>query len=135
MRNLILLVLLTFPLFLTAQTKRPSYCDGPPPTSYAKGGDWGKGQKVVKRPSLPKFETEPVKQYKVQVAILRETSPEGYPFHESLIARHRPCEDVWVIESKDSFSTRAEAVAYQQKIEKLGYKGAYIIEMVGWDKK
>ncbi len=132
MRNLILIVLLTFPLLLSAQT-RPSYCDGPPPTSYAKGGDWGRGKKPVKRPSLPKFATQPVKQYKVQVAILRETSPEEYPFHESLIARHRPCEEVWVIESKDSFDTRAEAVAYQKKIEKLGYKGAYIIEMVGWE--
>lgn len=131
MRNLILFVLFSFPLLLTAQTK-PSYCDGPPPTSYAKGGDWGRGV-APKRAKLPKFNTQPVKRYKIQVAILRSTSPEDYPFHKSLIARHRPCEEVWVIESKDSFSTRKEAEEYQQKLEKLGYKGAYIVEMVGWE--
>ncbi len=133
MRNLILLLLLTFPLILTAQSQRPSYCDGPPPTSYAKGGDWGRGKATKKRGHLPKFDTKPVKRYKLQVAILRETSPADYPFHESLIARHRPCEDIWVIESRDSFATRKEAEKYQKNLEKLGYKGTYIVEMIGWE--
>lgn len=108
-----------------AQEDRPSYCDALPNT-YDKGGSRSS------RPSLPKFGTAPTLEYKVQVAILRSTDPREYPFHESLIARYRPCEQVWVIESRESFADKSKAVQLQNQLIKMGYRGAYLVEMVGY---
>lgn len=110
---------------LSAQNEKPAYCDELPVT-YSKGGA------TKSRPSLPKFSTTPTLEYKVQVAILRNTDPREYPFHEDLIARYRPCEEVWVIESRQSFANRSEAIQLQNKLRNLGYNGAYLVEMVGY---
>lgn len=118
------LIVLLFPLLSFAQNK-PAYCDELPST-YEKGA-------TASRPSLPKFSTTPVTEYKVQVAILKFTNPKDYPFHESLIARYRPCEEVWVVESKQSFKNKSEALQLRDKLKKLGYDGAYLIEMVAWE--
>lgn len=112
-------------LLLTAATwaqDRPTYCDDLP-TSYEKG---------YKSPSLPKFNTTAVKEYKVQVAILKETHPADFPFHPSLIARYRPCEEVWVVESRESFSRRIDAETLKKELVGLGYRGAYITELVAF---
>lgn len=108
---------------LAAQNDKPSYCDELPLT-YSKGAS--------SRPSLPKFSTTPTLEYKVQVAILRNTDPSEYPFHEDLIARYRPCEEVWVIESRESYVSRSEALQLQNKLRQLGYRGAYLVEMMGY---
>jgi len=110
---------------LSAQTpaKKPAYCDELP-TDYNKT--------PPARQPLPKFNTTPTPEYKVQVAILRNTHPGDHPFHSKLIARYRPCEEVWVIESRESFTSRAEAVRLQQELIGLGYNGAYLIEMLGY---
>lgn len=108
---------------LAAQDDKPTYCDELP-LAYNKGAST--------RPSLPKFSTTPTVEYKVQVAILRNTDPSEYPFHEDLIARYRPCEEVWVIESRESYVSRSEALQLQNKLRKLGYRGAYLVEMVGY---
>jgi hypothetical protein len=110
---------------LSAQNEKPSYCDELPVT-------YSKGASRNSRPSLPKFSTTPTIEYKVQVAILRNTDPREYPFHEDLVARHRPCEEVWVIESRESFTSRSDALKLQNKLRNLGYNGAYLIEMVGY---
>lgn len=117
-------LLLGSSLSLTAQEK-PSYCDRLP-VSYEKGAT------VSSRPSLPKFGTTPIKEYKIQVAILRQTSPEDYPFHEKLIARYRPCEQVWVIESREIFKDRRAADRLKEELVDLGYRGAYLVELIGY---
>ena len=66
------------------------------------------------------------------MAILRYTDPVEYPFHPELIARYRPCEQLWVVESRKSFSDRADAVALQAKLKGLGYGGAYITDLIGY---
>lgn len=125
------LYLMTFVFFLLtgtaslfSQEQRPAYCDDLP-VSYEKGAS-------RQRPSLPKFSTVPVPEYKVQVAILRFTDPAEYPFHPSLIARYRPCEEVWVIESRESFTSKSQALQLRDELRKMGYNGAYLIEMVGY---
>ena len=109
---------------LLGQEPRPSYCDNLP-VSYEKGAG-------PSRPSLPKFNTVPVPEYKVQVAVLRFTDPSEYPFHPSLIARYRPCEEVWVVESKESFSKKADATALKNELRSMGYGGCYVVEMVAY---
>ena len=129
------LPLFLFPLLLNGQS-RPSYCDGVPMT-YEKGGlrkgvnstGDGGGSSPVK---LPKFDTDATTEYKVQVAILRYSSPTDHPFHNSLVARYRPCESVWVVESRKSYTTRAEADKLKRNLIQLGYKGAYITKLVGY---
>lgn len=132
MKNLLVLLCCVLPMIAFSQEQKPAYCNELP-VSYEKGAWTGKGIKPVKKPSLPKFKTTPVKEYKVQVAILKFTSPENYPFHEDLIARHRPCEEVWVVESKKSFKNKADAEKLKAKLKKLGYSGAYIVDLVGWE--
>ncbi len=107
-----------------AAQDRPSYCDDIP-VMY---------DKTVAPPSdaLPRFNTASVTEYKVQVAILKFTHPKDYPFHKSLVARYRPCEQVWVVESRESFASRAEAEKLQAELKRLGYKGAYLIELLGF---
>lgn len=108
---------------LAAQEDRPSYCDALPNT-YSKGAS--------RRPSLPKFGTTPISEYKVQVAILSNTDPRDYPFHETLVARYRPCEEVWVIESRESFASRNEALRLRNQLREMGYRGAYLVELIGY---
>lgn len=105
---------------------RPTYCDELP-TSYEKGAT-----RASSRPSLPKFDTKPVSLYKVQVAILRNTDPSNYPFHSKLVARFRPCEEVWVIESRETFTTRAEANRLKAEMLNVGYPGSYVTTVMGY---
>lgn len=105
--------------------ERPSYCDEIP-VMYDKGA-------VVKPPALPRFETAPVTEYKVQVAILKFTHPKDYPFHKYLVARYRPCEQVWVVETKECFRTRQEAEDMQSELKDLGYSGAYLVEVLAYE--
>lgn len=111
------------PVLSYAQDK-PTYCDEIP-VMYDKT--------VASRPALPRFSTTPVTEYKVQVAILKFTHPRDYPFHQKLVARYRPCEQVWVIESKKICKTRAEAESLKGELRDLGYSGAYIIEILGYE--
>ena len=106
-----------------AQEDRPTYCDALP-SQYSKGAS--------NRQALPKYSTQPTVEYKVQVAILRNTDPREYPFHEKLIARYRPCEQVWVIESRECFTDRSAALRLQTELRNLGYRGAYLVELIGY---
>lgn len=114
-------------LLLAAQAEKPPYCEEGPATYGSVAAIPGGSP-----PPLPRFTTSPTKEYKVQVAILRYTDPEEYPFHPTLVARYRPCEQVWVVESRQSFPNRADAVALQTKLKDLGYGGAYITDLVGY---
>jgi hypothetical protein len=131
MKNIFYLLFITVGLCcwstnLNAQEDKPAYCDNLP-QMYDKGGSV-----ASKRSPLPRFATTPTVEYKVQVAILRNTDPREYPFHEDLVARYRPCEQVWVIESRESFPSRSEALRLQNQLRELGYRGAYLIEIVGY---
>lgn len=126
----IAILFLLFPLAGFSQQAvedRPSYCDELP-VSYEKAvTPPGSGP-----PALPRFRTAPITEYKVQVAILRQTDPRDFPFHAKLVARYRPCEEVWVVESRESFTNKNEARKLQAEMEKLGYRGAYITELVAY---
>ena len=126
MRLLTLLLLVFSTAMASAQDAgpKPSYCEEAPRTYGTPGDD--------NAPSLPKFATTPTKEYKVQVAILRYTDPSEYPFHPSLVARYRPCEQVWVVESRQSFAKREEAVALQETLKEAGYSGSYITDLVAY---
>ena len=115
-------------LMLTAQTEKPPYCEEGPATYGSVAAIPGGSTP----PPLPRFTTTPTKEYKIQVAILRYTDPAEYPFHPSLVARYRPCEQLWVVESRESFPNRADAVALQTKLKDLGYGGAYITDLIGY---
>ncbi len=129
--QLLLLSVLSFTALsaqTTAQTEpKPSYCEEAPSTYGAAGVPGGETA-----PSLPKFSTTPTTEYKVQVAILRYTDPSEYPFHPTLVARYRPCEQVWVVESRQSFSNRDEAIALQKTLQEAGYGGSYITDLVAY---
>lgn len=128
MNKLILTVLLSLPLLVLRAQDRPPYCDELP-TTYEKGAAPPGGSP---RQPLPRFGTTPITEYKVQVAILRDTDPSEYPFHQKLVARWRPCEQVWVIESRESFADRQAADRLRRELESLGYRGAYITELVAY---
>ncbi|MCR9098714.1 MAG: hypothetical protein NXI25_02110 [bacterium] len=121
---LILIALCALPLLSNAQ-ERPSYCDEIP-VMYDKGA-------MAKPPALPRFETKPVTEYKVQVAILKFTHPKDYPFHKYLVARYRPCEQVWVVETKKCFRSRQEAEDMRSELKDLGYSGAYIVDVLAYE--
>ena len=130
MRLLAFLSLLLYTLSLTAQEvaslskpATPTYCEEAPRTYGTTADD---------APALPKFSTTPTKEYKVQVAILRYTDPSEYPFHPTLVARYRPCEQVWVIESRESFTEREDAVALQETLTAAGYGGSYITDLIAY---
>ena len=123
MKHSIICFILLLPCWLLGQESRPAYCEELP-VAYSEIPN--------ANASLPKFATTPTKEYKVQVAILRFTDPSNYPFHPLLIARYRPCEQVWVIESRESYPDRSAAEALREKLRKLGYEGAYLIELVGY---
>ncbi|MCP9236174.1 hypothetical protein [Lewinella sp. JB7] len=124
MRILTILLLAFAANTLVAQEAKPAYCEEAPATYGTPGGEAA--------PSLPKFATTPTREYKVQVAILRYTDPAEYPFHPSLVARYRPCEQVWVVESRQSFVDREEAVALQETLREAGYAGSYITDLVAY---
>ena len=126
MKTILALTCLLIPLWLLGQPEtRPSYCDELPDT-YEKGA-------ITSRKALPKFATKSVKLYKVQVAILRNTNPQNYPFHSKLVARYRPCEQVWVVESKETFKDRKKAEQLKVELKKKGYGGCYITELIGYE--
>lgn len=128
MKNLYVLLLLLVSSALFAQAEKPPYCEEGPATYGAVAALPGGSTP----PPLPRFTTTPTPEYKVQVAILRYTDPTEYPFHSDLVARYRPCEQVWVVESRQSFANRSEAVAMQNKLKGLGYSGAYITDLVAY---
>ncbi|MEL6142822.1 MAG: hypothetical protein AAFQ37_08105 [Bacteroidota bacterium] len=126
--HLLLFFCLTISVGLSAQTEKPAYCDNFP-TTYGNVVTPPGGSVA---PPLPRFATTPTKEYKVQVAILRESDPNSFPFHPLLVARYRPCEQVWVVESRDSYANRADADNLQKRLVDLGYQGAYITELIGY---
>lgn len=129
MKNLLLLLTLTFGISLSAQVaEKPPYCEEMP-NVY---GGVAAIPNASETPPLPRFATVPTEEFKVQVAILKYTDPSEYPFHPALVARYRPCEQVWVVESRESFATRAEAAALQTELKGLGYGGAYITNLVAY---
>lgn len=135
MRNLLLLLLLCCAGLVTAQTTaadapkpKPAYCDEGLNT-------YGSVPNVVDGSppnALPAFQTQATKEYKIQVAILRYTDPTEYPFHPALVARYRPCEEVWVVESRESFLDRADAADLQAELRAAGYSSAFITELIGY---
>lgn len=127
MKFLLTIFLASATFLLAAQTEKPPYCEEGPATYGSVAAIPGGTP-----PPLPRFSTTPTKEYKLQVAILRYTDPTEYPFHPSLVARYRPCEQVWVVESRESFPNKADAVALQTKLKGLGYGGAYITELIGY---
>ena len=112
-----------------AQTAKPAYCQEGFNTY---GSVMGVDDAAAAPAALPAFASLPTKEFKVQVAILRHTDPTEYPFHSSLIARFRPCEEVWVIESRESFADRADAVDLQNDLKEVGYDKAFITELIGY---
>lgn len=127
-RYMTLLFLLGVSLICSAQDQKPAYCDELPST-YGNVVAPPGGRTA---PILPRFATTAINEYKVQVAILRQTDPKDFPFHPSLVARYRPCEQVWVVESRESFPTRAQAESLQKNLIGLGYQGAYITDLVAY---
>lgn len=128
MKKLLSLLFLFFAFHFMAFSQNsdntlPAYCNDLPKL-YDKGASMSN--------PLPKFKTQPVTEYKVQVAILRSTHPSEHPFHKSLVARYRPCEQVWVVESRQSFASRKQADEFRKQLVALGYRGAYIFEMMGY---
>lgn len=131
MKYFFLLLFLLVSLLATAQSAikpKPSYCNEPP-EAYESGPN----ATAVKPAALPKFSSKPVTEYKVQVAILRKTDPTKYPFHRALVARYQPCEEVWVVESKQSFRNRRDAEKLKGELEGLGYGGCYITSIIGYE--
>ena len=114
---------------LAAQSEKPPYCDEGPSVYGNVVGIPGASQNA---PPLPRFASTPTNEYKVQVAILKYTDPREYPFHPALVARYRPCEQVWVVESRESFANRADAERLQGELKGLGYGGAYITDLVAY---
>ena len=129
MKIFYLFLLLSFPAALLSQ-ERPAYCDALPATYEKAVALKRKGSGPSK---LPTFSTQSVSEYKVQVAILRYSEPADHPFHKSLVARYRPCESVWVVESRDSFKDRSQAERLKKELISLGYRGAYITELIGFE--
>lgn len=127
-KYILLLFLVAFSQVCYAQDQKPAYCDELPSTY----GNVVTPPGGTPPPILPRFATTPVQEYKVQVAILRQTDPKDYPFHPSLVARYRPCEQVWVVESRESFANRTQAETLQKNLIGLGYQGAYITDLVAY---
>lgn len=129
MRLLTLLILFSLTATLSAQdaqspqAQKPSYCADATDTF---------GTTDATAAPLPKFATTPTREYRVQVAILRYTDPAEYPFHSTLVARWRPCEQVWVIESRQSFTEREQALTLQDTLAEAGYTGTYITELIAY---
>lgn len=128
MKTPFLIVLMAFSLVqLYAQQQPPPYCYDSPSTY----GNVVAPNKTPP-PPLPRFATTAHQEYKVQVAILRNTDPKDFPFHPTLVARYRPCEQVWVVESRESFKDRKDAEALRNQLTELGYDGAYITDLIAY---
>ena len=102
---------------------KPVYCDNLPSAYDAN----------PKPNALPVFNTKTGLEYRVQVAVLKDTDPRNYHFHNSLAARYQPCEQVWIVESKKTFKSRAEAERLKAELERLGYPGSYITTIVSYE--
>jgi hypothetical protein len=100
---------------------KPAYCDQPTDYNYK--------PKDAKKP-LPDFQTQTQLEYKVQVAVLRNTDPRNFHFHKSLVARYQPCEEIWIVESRQSFANRFDADRMRQELIRLGYPDPYITTLV-----
>jgi hypothetical protein len=123
MKTYVIILVIFCPILLSGQIK-PAYCDEIP-VSYDKT--------ISTKSALPRFPTAAVTAYKVQVAILKFTHPRDYPFHKELVARYRPCEQLWVIESKKTCKTKREAEQLKEQFRSIGYTGAYVIELIGYE--
>ena len=129
MKNLLALLFCLSTGVLVAQAAKPAYCNEAVNTY---GSVVGIDEEAATPAALPSFASLPTTEFKVQVAILRYTDPTEYPFHSSLVARYRPCEEVWVIESRESFADRADAEDLQNDLQQVGYDNAFITELVGY---
>ncbi len=131
MKLLLLLAGFLFFVPLNAQDDqpRPAYCDDLPVAMEARALP----PSEAKPDALPRFPTTSLTEYKIQVAILRNTDPRAYPFHPLLVARYRPCEEVWVVESKATYRTREEAESARAELVRLGYSGAYLTTLVAYE--
>jgi len=127
MKTLFTLLLISATFMLAAQAEKPPYCEEGPATYGSVAAIPG-----ATPPPLPRFNTTPTPEYKVQVAILRYTDPSEYPFDPALVARYRPCEQVWVVESRESFADRADATRLQSDLKSKGYGGAYITDLIAY---
>lgn len=152
MKNFIALIICMLPLLLLAQqepeedarslqeqikgSSRPAYCDEPLPDEFTERGVGAPtvvGGSPTAHSALRRFPTKPIICYKVQVAIFRQTDPFTHPMHQSLHARWRPCEEVWVVESKRTFCDRRDAEEFKKEMDRIGYKGAYITQLVSYE--
>lgn len=122
MKILLLTLFFAFPLLIFSQ-QRSSLCDNVP-NAY---------EQRIPPPALPKFQTKAVTEYKVQVAILKRSKPSEYAFYPSLVAYYRPCQQAWVVESKQSFRSRQEAEKLRTQLKNLGYRDAYITEIIAYN--
>ena len=137
MRSFTLFLLLSiFSIALSAQVTqaevsqmmsqpKPSYCFAPVQAT-ARSAPASAATPFPEYPSLASI------CYKVQVAILREKDPTTYAFHPSLTARWRPCEEVWVVETKETYCNKNEAESAKGRLKELGYPGAFLTKMVGY---
>ena len=115
---------------------RPAYCDEPIPDEFNSKGVPGpvvEGGSPSAYSALRVFPTKPIICYKVQVAIFRQTDPFTHPMHQALHARWRPCEEVWVVESKRTFCDRRDAEEFKKEMRRIGYDGAYITQLVSYE--
>lgn len=136
MKLLVAFIGLLLPLFALAQAQteaeirqienkpKPAYCDEPAQALTPRTTIVGAPSPMAQYPTLPTI------CYKVQVAILRQTNPFNFRFHPSLIARWRPCEQVWVVESKDTFCKREDAEKFQARLRELGYADTFLTQLV-----
>lgn len=108
------------------QMPKPAYCDEPAPMAARAAVPVGGSP----TPTMAEYPTLPTVCYKIQVAILRQSNPYNFRFHPSLMARWRPCEQVWVVESKNTFCDRAEAEAFQARLAELGYTDTFLTQLV-----
>lgn len=104
---------------------KPAYCNDVP-SAY----ETGSGRKPK---PLPVFNTKNNLEYRVQVAVLRDTDPRNYSFHNSLVARYQPCEQIWIVESKKTYKSRDEAEKAKAEFGRLGYTGCYITTIVTYE--
>ena len=125
MKYLITILCLIFSLQVHAQnstTTDPDYCDFDKSDMTVKGGS-----------PLPKFLSQATLCYKVQVAILNDQDAYNFPFHPKLNARWRPCQKVWVIESKETCCDAQSAEKLKNELINLGYQSAFLTELVSYE--
>jgi hypothetical protein len=105
---------------------KPAFCDQPPNSyNYSAPGPAPK--------PLPVFPTSSQVEYRVQVAVLRNTDPRTLTFHPSLVARYQPCEEVWIVESRETFKDRALADKLKGTLEKAGYPTPFVTTIISYN--